>query len=77
MPQNWTYPPCVAFGIPEVAIRADVEAMRALREDAERIKVEMNDECDCSGEVRKLPRFCPFERLYFMLMRTYSRTLAR
>jgi len=31
------------------AFTADGELMRALREEAERLKVEMNDECDCSG----------------------------
>jgi len=35
--------------LPEIDIEADFEAMRALREEAERLKIEMNDECDCSG----------------------------
>ena len=30
-------------------VTADVEAMRALREEAERIKIDLNDEADCSG----------------------------
>ncbi len=30
-------------------MRADSEAMRALREEAERLKIALNDECDCSG----------------------------
>ena len=30
-------------------IRDDEEAMRVLREEAERIKIELNDEADCSG----------------------------
>ena len=33
----------------EEKIRADTEAMRALREEAERIKIDLNDEADCSG----------------------------
>lgn len=41
-----------ASGVPEPRIRADGETMRALREEAERVKVQMNDECDCSGETR-------------------------
>jgi len=31
------------------AIRDDHEAMRVLREEAERVKIELNDEADCSG----------------------------
>ena len=31
------------------AIRSDLETMRALREEAERIKIDLNDEADCSG----------------------------
>ena len=32
-----------------VRVTDDVEAMRALREEAERIKIDLNDEADCSG----------------------------
>ena len=32
-----------------VTIRDDLDAMRALREEAERIKINLNDEADCSG----------------------------
>ena len=35
--------------LPTLDVTADPEAMRALREEAERLKVEMNDECDCAG----------------------------
>ena len=35
--------------LPKLDVTADPEAMRALREEAERLKVEMNDECDCAG----------------------------
>ena len=31
-------------------LAADLEGMRVLREEAERLKLAMNDECDCSGE---------------------------
>ena len=34
---------------PSVRITEDTEAMRALREEAERIKLDLNDEADCSG----------------------------
>lgn len=34
---------------PSVSITSDPEAMRALREEAERIKIDLNDEADCSG----------------------------
>ena len=32
-----------------VTIRDDLDAMRALREEAERIKMDLNDEADCAG----------------------------
>jgi len=35
--------------LPHLAIRDDGDSMRVLREEAERLKIEMNDECDCSG----------------------------
>jgi len=35
--------------LPGRDVRADADAMRHLREEAERLKIEMNDECDCSG----------------------------
>ena len=37
------------LGGSSATIRKDAEAMRALREEAERIKIELNDEADCSG----------------------------
>lgn len=35
------------------AIEADAEVMRGLREEAERIKIELNDEADCGGNFEK------------------------
>ena len=35
--------------LPSRDLRGEAETMRALREEAERLKIEMNDECDCSG----------------------------
>lgn len=35
--------------LPSHALEEDAESMRALREEAERVKVELNDECDCGG----------------------------
>ena len=34
----------------EARIRGEREWMRALRDESERLKITMNDECDCSGE---------------------------
>jgi len=39
----------VGAKLPTKDVAADTEAMRALREEAERIKIELNDECDCGG----------------------------
>lgn len=39
----------VRAALPGYALEEDAEAMRALREEAERIKIELNDECDCGG----------------------------
>lgn len=38
-----------AAEVDETAVRADRETMRAMREEAERVKVAMNDEADCAG----------------------------
>ena len=35
--------------LPAYALSEDMEAMRVLREESERIKIELNDECDCGG----------------------------
>ena len=35
--------------LPGKDLRTDTEAMRVLREEAERVKIDLNDECDCGG----------------------------
>ena len=35
--------------LPEAEVEGDAEVMRVLREEAERVKVALNDECDCAG----------------------------
>jgi molecular chaperone DnaK (HSP70) len=35
--------------LPEAVVEGDAEVMRVLREEAERVKVALNDECDCAG----------------------------